>query len=56
MILTASYCTFSTFFLTLKGIISLILKTDCYEEGTYVNGSCCGYDRVCRMWKQYKEG
>ena len=43
-------------FVNFEGVLKFKLKTDCYEKGTYVNGSCCGDDRVCIMWKQHKEG
>lgn len=52
----AFFCTLITFLLNLREYLSLILKTDCYEEGTNVNGSCCSNDCFRIMWKQHKEG
>ncbi len=43
-------------FVNFEGVLKFNLKLDCYEKGTNVNGSCCGYDRICIMWKQHKEG
>lgn len=43
-------------FVNFEGVLKFNLKLDCYEKGTNVIGSCCGYDRICIMWKQHKEG